>query len=62
MTKKRKPKVPMKLVRIDHRTLIQVSADTNDEVARQMYIDKLEAYRVGFNKKAGHRKKGNVND
>lgn len=61
MTKKRKVKKPTKLVRIDHRTLIQVSADTNDEVARQMYVEKLEYSRTEHNRKAGHRKKGNVN-
>lgn len=43
--KKRKKKEPTKLVRIDHKTEIEVSIDIPDDVARENYFQKLEEYK-----------------
>lgn len=57
MTKKKAKKVPMKLVRIDRKTLIEVTADTNDEVARQRYIERLDHSHQSVSLKNQRRKK-----
>lgn len=40
--KKKENKKPMKFVRIDHKTEIEVSIDIPDEVARKEYQEKLD--------------------
>ena len=42
MTKKRQIPKGKKLVRIDHKTEIEVSIDIPDDVARERYLEKLE--------------------
>jgi len=53
--KKQKPdKKPQKLVRIDHKTEIEVDADIPDDVAIKRYLQKVEDY---ANVKKTHHKK-----
>lgn len=47
----------MKLVRIDQKTVIEVPADTNDEVARQIYMERLDHSHKSVNEKNRRRKK-----
>jgi len=46
MKKRYKPKPGTKAVRIDHRTVIEVSVDKPDEQAIEEYLEKLEHSRT----------------